>query len=441
MTAIWETVLGNTGIELGPESNFFAAGGNSLLLLVLQTEIMKKFGSKPSLAVLFNARNLAAMAASMEEKKSAGELIHTLPTVDWSAETSVDQPLANMRHKPRSRPFGQGLIVVLTGATGFLGRHTVADLVARSDIQAIHCLAVRNITSTIAQSLQALSNRKVFLHPGDLTAPRLGLMEEEERLLFADADVIIHNGADVSFMKPYFALRQPNVGSTKYLAEMAVKYGLQSFHYVSTTGVALLSDKSPVLEGSLHANAPHKDIDGYVTGKWVSECYLENLNKSSGLPITIYRPSTITGPGAPTLDITHNVVKFSRKMKAIPHLDGWRGYFDAILVHNCARYLIDALLSKGSAPRTDYIHLSGEIVVEIATIKDFLEKQTRYEFAVLNMASWVKGARGQGLHELVGTYLLGLASSRVKPRMPRLMTSLPWGKTAAQGEEGVRDVS
>ncbi|RYC53991.1 hypothetical protein CHU98_g12218 [Xylaria longipes] len=63
---------------------------------------------------------------------------------------------------------------------------------------------------------------KVTLHEGDLKYSRLGLSENLADLLFAQIDVIIHNGADISHITTYPSVRLENLQSIKELAEMGL---------------------------------------------------------------------------------------------------------------------------------------------------------------------------------------------------------------------------
>lgn len=56
-----------------------------------------------------------------------------------------------------------------------------------------------------------------MFHDGDLTLPRLGLTKESAKAIFEEADVVIHNGADVSHIKTFQNLRQANLESTMEL--------------------------------------------------------------------------------------------------------------------------------------------------------------------------------------------------------------------------------
>ncbi|RLL93808.1 hypothetical protein CFD26_101962 [Aspergillus turcosus] len=434
---VWESVLGQTGIAITRTTDFFSAGGNSLLLIKLQALIEKEFNTRLRLPDLFRSSSLQAMAARLDRGATSPvqetqppeptEEDHSRHDTDWEMETALPAELLAGQiatATPHIRRRRQPLTVILTGATGFLGRAIVHDLQARDEILQIHCVAVRDVHSPAARALDR-SCDKVILHAGDLSRPYLGMLEDEARLLFEEADVIVHNGADVSFLKAYESLRAPNLHSTRELIRLTAHRSVP-FHFVSTAGVAILTGEKEVREGSLAAYRPQLSaVDGYVASKWASEYFLEKAFNHTGLPIRIYRPSSITGAGAPALDVMHNVLKLSREIRAVPDLQGWEGFFDFIAVEAVARSLVDSVLSLDTTDRhrtLDFVHLSGQRVVPVAKAKEYLESQTGYAFRVLPMHEWTKKAVAAGLPELVAVYLESMQGKPV--HFPRLLSRI-----------------
>lgn len=429
---VWSSLLGETGIPILRTTDFFSAGGNSLLLIKLQALIEKEFRTRLLLPELFRASALSTMADQLVQVPSpVQELPNSEPSkeipkqrnIDWEIETALPVDMFASQPAMETVPFRRRpLTVILTGATGFLGRAIVHELQARDDILQIHCVAVRSTSSPVAHALES-SCDKVVLHTGDLSRPYLGMMEDEARLLFEEADAIVHNGADVSFLKSYESLRAPNLQSTKELIHFTMHRGVP-FHYVSTAGTAMLSGEREVRERSLAEYRPQLDVvDGYVASKWASEYFLEKVFKHTGLPIRIYRPSSITGDGAPALDVMTNVLNVSQKIKALPEMKGWAGHFDFIAVDAVARRLVDSVLSLNATDQRhilDFAHLSGQRVVPIDRAKEHLERQTGFSFRVLPMQEWTKLAMVNGLPELVSVYLESIQGSPVY--FPRLLT-------------------
>lgn len=422
LKAIWEDVLSGMGarFQIRKQSDFFAVGGNSLLLLKLQAEIRKKFNIDVSLPELFRSSSLESLASRIENSGST-----SVQALDWQAETALSADLLELDpHSLLTKVHSGPIQVVLTGSTGFLGRAILRQLVSHDGIAQIHCVAVRQNGSSVPRA-HAVESEKIVSHPGNLSLPLLGMSEEEARQVFENADAIIHNGADVSFMQTFQSLRKANVESTRELVKLAIHRQIP-IHFVSTAGVAHLSGIDALDEVSMAAYPPPVDgSDGYVASKWASERYLEKVNEHLGLPVWIYRPSSIIGEDAPSMDVMHNTLKYSRAMKAVPDLTGWKGYFDFIAVDTVATEIVSEVLSHkqpaaGKAPQ--YIHESGEVVVPVHDIKSYLEREEGGAFGVLEMGDWTEAAGRLGLDELVAAFLNMVRDAGHAPSMPLLAT-------------------
>ena len=427
MRDVWERVLPQAGLTINKSSNFFAVGGNSLLLLALQAEITEVFGQKISLPDLFQTDTLERMASKVQvdsEEAIDKPAPTSAPGIDWEAETRLPAAMTSATSTQHRRKVRKGpMTIILTGATGFLGRSILRQLEANPNILHIHCIATRPTHSNISRMMSNESS-KVSYHVGNLSQYRLGLAEEEARLIFCDADAIIHNGADVSFMQTYHTLRKPNVDATKELLTMTADYQVP-FHYVSTAGIAHLSNQDSFDEVSASAYPPPGDgSDGYVASKWASERVLERANEANALPVWIHRPSSITGEGAPPMDIMQNVMKFSRTMRAVPILKGWEGFFDYIDVESVAKGIIRSVVSSrlGLRAGVEYVHASGERVVPVGEVKEYLEREIGGEIKRLDLREWAGKAREAGLDELVAAYLATVADGEERTVLPRLKT-------------------
>lgn len=447
---LWVSILGDTGIPITRDSDFFSAGGNSLSLLRLQIEIRKAFGIDIGIPELFRAGTLSTLARRLSSGPD-GSTAASEPDVaiDWATETTFRPNPASFVPSglptKRIREVGTSLTsIILTGATGFLGLTIARELQSRPQIRKVHCIAVRDPSSAAAQAL-VKECPKAILYAGDLSHPQLGLGEHDVMELFSDPGVaVIHNGADVSFLKPYEALRAPNVLATQELARLCLSSPFSPpppLHYVSTAGVGVLglasSQDGIVRPVSLAAHQPGKDnapaVDGYVASKWASEVMLEAAAQATDLAVHIYRPSSITGDGAPPLDIMQNVLAFSRAIGAVPDTKHWSGSFDFVSVEAVARGIVTVALSSNHADaratgRIEFLHLSGELIVPVSKMRGHMESHEGRLFRELPMVAWVREASSGGLHELIGTYLMTAAadadSGRSNPVFPALESSL-----------------
>ncbi|KGO44322.1 Acyl transferase/acyl hydrolase/lysophospholipase [Penicillium expansum] len=405
--------------SISSQSDFFHVGGSSLALVNLQALIKEKLGATMALYQLFEASSLSAMAARIQDiSRPALEL-----DVNWDTEVEVASNLTSSLYGdsgPR-RAFGVKT-VVLTGATGFLGKEILRRLIQDGKVSLIHCLAVRNRSLGLHE---LFAHPKVHLHYGDLGAPQLGLSESEAVSIFSCADIVIHNGADVSFMKTYQTLKLINVASTKELVKLALPRCVP-FHFVSSAGVARLASQESFGETSVSSYPPpSRPTDGYIAAKWVSEVYLEHINRQFGLPVWIHRPSSITGTDAPELDLMGNVMRFTKETQKVPDSSSWSGVFDLISVQSAASQLLEAVYQSSVAElgtgSLNYLYESGETKIGRDEIMPLMESGSGQQFQIVSLDEWVNAAEQAGMSVLLGEYLRRASDGQVL--LPRLIKS------------------
>lgn len=194
---IWEEVLSsrtpqlfgtnNQQMSIEPSSDFFQIGGSSILMIKLKALIDIHFGVTISMPELFHASTLHSMACLIEHisdttggvasvRTTASFLTSkgTLSKIDWDLEIAT---LVDGLHVPYSAPSlskpskdNGDLIVVITGATGFIGKYLVTQLVQDPRVAQVHCLAIRPDTDDKPRQYQLKATRSfsilvIFLTP------------------------------------------------------------------------------------------------------------------------------------------------------------------------------------------------------------------------------------------------------------------------------------
>ncbi|KAM5462795.1 putative Hybrid PKS-NRPS biosynthetic cluster [Microsporum audouinii] len=379
------------------KTDFFHVGGNSLLLVNLQRCIRENYGVHLDLAQLFESSTLNRMGWLIKERTAALQE----DVIDWNVETELtrravtttDTPavMANLEGGPR--------VVVLTGATGYLGRALLEKLVVDDLVQSIYCIAVRRPTAELAKS------DKVRIYRGNLGSPMLGLSEEDAEHIFAKASVIIHNGANVSHLKHYRTLRAENVSSTKELIQLALPRRIP-IHYVSTAGVSLYTGVDEFGEVSAAANPPPTDgADGYTASKWASEVVLEKAARThDGLAITIHRPSNIKREDVPELDLFQNLLKFSRLAAAVPSSPKLRGFLNLVTADDCAGEILTEALRQVSSPACRYFHRIGDVNIRLEDLEKYMAGNIGRPTETLPLLEWTERAEGLGLHPSIASF-------------------------------------
>lgn len=418
---VWRSVLSGSGdlFDISLESDFFGVGGNSLLLIRLQSQVKESFGTNIPLAELFQASTLQSMALRIEIPLRPQ---HT-DSIDWIQQTSfsaADLVYPQIRVDKACR-ISSGRSILLTGSTGFLGKYILQRLVADPSVSKIHCIAVRNDQEGKTRQL-SIESSKIQLYSGDLSTPLFGLKSHEFDHLGATVDAIIHNGADVSFLKKYQTFRDTNFESTKQLLGLALPRKIP-FHFISSASVAHFSKLSPLPEISVSDSFPPVDgINGYASAKWASERYLENATIAiPDLEVLIHRPTSITGTDAPAMDAVANLLEYCLRLRCVPSLQGVLGAFDFIPVENVASGVLAELKERSSRGCVRYVHHCSDRKVLPDQLREYLETTYGGDFASISLVDWIAKARETGLSDLIASFFESVVGKEDEISFPVLL--------------------
>jgi myxalamid-type nonribosomal peptide synthetase MxaA len=290
--------------RVGIDDDFFALGCHSLLLMRLQVRLRELAGLEVPLADVVRNPSVRALARFLEAGAPGVEI--------GATELAAEAALApEIRPRPGGpSPAARPAKVLLTGATGFLGSHLLAELLARTSARIV-CLVRAVDEEQGRHALRAALERyglrapeeRIVPLPGDLSLPRLDLSRAAWGELADTLDAIYHCGAQVNYAYPYEALRAANVDGTRELLRLSVEGRAKALHHVSSLSV---------LEGGARPRGsalPEEPLSpgargiagGYRQSKWVAE-RLVQAAVERGLPAAVYRPGWITGSsrtGAP----------------------------------------------------------------------------------------------------------------------------------------------
>ncbi|KAI1635697.1 hybrid PKS-NRPS PsoA [Biscogniauxia mediterranea] len=466
MKEVWEEVLttGAVGI-LGhnnrealilPGSDFFEVGGSSILMIKLKSIVTVQFGVTISMPELFNSSTLSSMARLVAEAMdSSGAAASTSKTasflgsrgtqqiIDWDLEIASmadGLPQPNSIPSPSSQKLlngNRGFIVILTGATGFIGRHLLTQLIRDPRVAQVHCLAIRPDTSGKPRHVSVQSD-KVVEHAGDLSMLSLGLSESQFTSLAERAHAIIHNGADVSLLKTYQSLRRANVVSTRTLCQMAIPRRVP-LHYVSTASVAKVVVKlnSKEVAALLEVPASPADpdllnsVDGYAASKWASERLLEKAAADNGLPAYVHRLAHVVGDDASELDAMGMLTRYSLLLRALPRIarEDVSGQWDFVMAPDVAGAVVESAIESAAGGgislqqqqqqqwgqqslRPRFMNHCNDVKVSHEDLRGYLEGMAGGPLAEMEMSEWLLAARERGLHPLVHEFFAAFNEGR-----------------------------
>lgn len=402
---LWARILQIKPSEIGAEDGFVDVGGDSITAMTTVTAA-KAVGISIRASDLLQNCSLEKITQELQGSSATSK-------ISWRAEAALGPDLIGLekicpRETNGMKRTATPMTVMLTGATGFLGNEILHRLITNANIQTIHCVAVRDPSS----SQLPTSTDKIVVHPGDLTKPGLGLNATSTPDWVSTCEAIIHCGADVSYAKDYTVLRSTNVHSTRQLASLAITHGIP-IHYVSTAALAHFPGLNGLPEASIRTHTPEASGSGYLASKWVSEVLLEAVNATYNIPVTIYRASSIVGSAASSTDLTNAVLRCSRAMKCVPDLASQGGFVDLIRVETIARDIVDTVLSsrsRNAATHTDetpvtYIHESGEIHFPIQQLREYLEQEGGTPIHEQDISSWLREAPQYGFPASLSRFL------------------------------------
>lgn len=307
--------------QIAPVDKFFDLGGQSILLLRLQSKIKRSFKVSPSLADLFKAATPAGVYGLISERGQYGAgNVNTeiAKKLSWADEATLPN------HKRYLVPTGARVRspsdvsnILITGVDSFIGIHFLVTCLSKQESTTIYILGTHQVIeisrligyfqkyslfdSTITE---AMLLSKVRFVPGTLAESHFGLSEDKFKELGRKIQKIYHLGGQISLLKSYTDLKRLNVSAVLDVIELAANGEcLTDINLLSTWSVPHLQSWSSTqrtqnsiiaTETSVeHFYPPESDELGYFKSRWVAE-RLMNQAAVRGFSVSIYRASAVT---------------------------------------------------------------------------------------------------------------------------------------------------
>lgn len=255
-------------------------------------------------------------------------------------------------------------VLIVTGATGFLGRELVHHLLAqepttrlallvrgRDDAQA-RARGAEILRDRLSGEALAAAERRVEIVRADLERSELGLDAATYAGLAGRATGIIHGAASVSFSLPIEQARAINVEGTRRMLDLA-NAAECPLDYIGTAYVA--GDRAgTALESELEVGQTFHNT--YEQTKLESEALVRA--RASEQRVTIYRPSIIVGDSRTGRTSSFKVLYWPLKIFS----QGFRwapGRADAVMDVVPSDFVVQAVchLRKQTGPSGQVFHL------------------------------------------------------------------------------------
>lgn len=234
--------------------------------------------------------------------------------------------------------------VLVTGATGFIGRHVCAALHARGHV-------VRALVRPGRGDPRPAGAEVVV---GDVTVP------ESLPPALAGVDAVIHL-AGVTYASRLATYHQVNTAGTVNLAAAAAGRPLRRFVFVST-----LAAQGPSPRSQPHVSpGGEAPINAYGRSKLAAEAALADRDGHE-LPLTVLRPAIVYGPGDSRLLAWSRLIR-RRVVPVVPGLELSFLHVDDLVA------LLVALVERGDAPAGP-LFLSDGAPRAMDQVVDFVER-------------------------------------------------------------------
>jgi NAD(P)-dependent dehydrogenase (short-subunit alcohol dehydrogenase family) len=178
---------------------------------------------------------------------------------------------------------------LVTGATGFLGRHLMERLLARPDAEVLAVVrrgSVGRLDALAAGWPDAGTLKKVV---GDLTEPLLGVSSADRDRLRGTVDHVVHLAALYDMTADAEANTRTNVGGTQEALALATDVRAGCFHHVSSVAVA--GDYHGVFSEVMFDEGQRLPSPYHAT-KFESE---RLVRSQTDVPWRVYRPAVVVG--------------------------------------------------------------------------------------------------------------------------------------------------
>jgi fatty acid CoA ligase FadD9 len=316
-------LLGAAAADAAPDTAFTDLGGDSLSALTFANLLHDIFDVDVPVGVIVSpASDLAAIATYVEAQRAGGSKRPTYNAVHGRDATEVhasDLKLAKFLDEATLAaapslpgPSSEVRTVLLTGATGFLGRYLALQWLERMDLVdgKVICLVRAKDDAAARARLDATfdsGDAKLLEHyrslaadhlevlAGDKGEANLGLDQATWQRLADTVDLIVDPAALVNHVLPYSQLFGPNAVGTAELISIALTTRIKPFVYVSTIGVGDGIEPGRFVEDAdiRRISATRKIGDNYANGygnsKWAGEVLLREAHDLCGLPVSVFR--------------------------------------------------------------------------------------------------------------------------------------------------------
>ena len=309
------------------------------------------------------------------------------------------EPIQRSEPAQTNNQTSYGQVVLLTGSTGFLGRHILRHLFDDRDVLKIYCLdRSQDAESRLATYLgHSLGSSKVTFLKANLGEPRLGLSSSLYQMLLDQVDTCIHNAWAVNFNHSLDTFEPEHISGVRNLTELST--GFKRAHIIFVSSISSVGNWAsihpkgePVPEQFVEAPEVALPM-GYAEAKYVGEAILNNAAHVIGSPVSIMRIGQICGPKSPDGagwkedEWFPSLIKTSLSMGMIPEE---LPPVDWIPVDTLAAIVGDIASNVDKMSPCRVFNIVNPSPISFSTLLPHIERALSSKFKRVSLARWVE---------------------------------------------------
>ncbi|TVY83631.1 Non-canonical non-ribosomal peptide synthetase FUB8 [Lachnellula suecica] len=394
--------------HLTEDSDFFDAGVDSLQAIKARSILKRELDlgtSDLDQNVVFENPSIGKLAAHVFALRT-GEVVEQEDEIQAMSE--LIRKYSFFEHHPQ-RPKE---VVILTGTTGSLGAHILAQLLQNDNVNRIYCLvranspeaALDRVLSTLAAKHLPFKNiSKIMALPASLDRPDIGLesglLDDVRRSLTK----IIHSAWAVNFNLQIRSFEKQHIQGVSNLLNLCLSVRgstpAQFFFCSSISAGAGTPLPATIAEGPI-PELEHAQNMGYARSKLVAERIIEAAARSTGMVAKVLRVGQVVGDSDAgiwnTTEAIPLMIQSAVTMGALPALDETPSWLPVDIV---ARTVIDLTGINSTEPSPE-LH-DPSLVYQLQNPKAFhwtadllpALRDAGLEFEILGQREWVQRLR------------------------------------------------
>lgn len=402
------------------ETDFFAAGMDSLKAIHFRRLILRDFRIEDTKSigqnVVFETGTIARLAQHIHDVQSGQET--PLVTDDVSLIPGLVEKYSSFQtHVPNATLASGNRSVILTGATGSIGGHTLFKLLNDDSVSTVYCLtrrenakdAILDALSQKGMTVPDYRTKKIVALNSALDAPDLGVGEDMFEKMRKSVSLIIHTAWPVNFNLPLLSF-EPHIKGVYNLINFSL-----SVHLPSPAVVLFCSSISTALGGP-SPDVPETPIEdltsalemGYGRSKLIGEKIVSAARCNAGARAFSLRIGQVSGHSKKGLwndsEAIPLMIRSALTLKALPALETTCSWLP---VDKLACAILELAKACAAHSLDDPHPTTDDTIYNVTNSRTFtwsslLEtlKESGFEFEVVPVPTWLtmlkeSAARGE----------------------------------------------